>query len=153
MQPENDKAMSDSFVRHHYRVSHNDLNQYGIMHGGRLLTLSDEVGYLAAHAHAGMGCLTRGVHQALFHRPAKQGQTLLFEAQVALTGNTSIWVPIRVGHQGDGNVVMEAIIIFVDVDEEMHPQPGSRIRPGSESEQKLQARMQHIRGELLKGGR
>jgi len=152
MQPETGKAMGDSFIRYNYCVRGVDLNHYGIMHGGRLLTLSDEVGFLAAHKHAGMDCLTQGVHQALFYQPARRGQNLVFEAQVAWVGNTSLWVPIRVYNQRAENVIMEAVMVFVAVDENMHPQHAPPVRPGSESEQRLHDRIQRLRTMKVESG-
>ncbi len=152
MQPEPDKAMRDSFIRYDYCVRGADLNHYGIMHGGRLLTLSDEVGFLAAHKHAGMDCLTQGVHQALFYQPARLGQNLVFEAQVAWVGNTSMWVPVRVYNQQDGDTVMEVIMVFVAVDENMRPRHAPPVRPGSESEQRLHDRIQRLRNMKVESG-
>jgi len=152
MLPKTDKTMGDSFIRYDYCVRGADLNHYGIMHGGRLLTLSDDAGFLAAHKHAGMDCLTRGVHQALFYRPARRGQNLVFEAQVAWVGNTSLWVPVSVYHQKDENAIMEAIMVFVAVDKNMRPQHAPPIKPVSESERRLHDRIQRLRNMKTESG-
>jgi len=85
-------TIQDSICHQHYTVEASDLNHYGIMHGGRLLTLCDETGYLSARRHAGGNCLTRAVHQARFQHPAHVGEQLILQAVVGLTGHSSLSV-------------------------------------------------------------
>lgn len=141
------KPMAGTRVTYEYTVKAADLNHYGIMHGGRLLTLADETGYLAAHGHAGWDCLTLGVNRARFYQPAHDGDVLTFSAQVALTGNTSLWVPVSAdlhAHQ----LVMEAVIIFVAVDQNMQPSPVPQVEAGTDAEQQLQFRMRKLRDQM-----
>jgi len=135
--------MSDSLVQQHYCVQKGDLNGYGIMHGGRLLTLCDNVGFLAAHAHSGMSCLTVGVHQGRFYQPVKQGQELVIKAQVALAGNTCLWVPVRVSKES--HTVMEVTMVFVAMNAEGRPQKVPGLKPGSQPEQDLHDLTKRIR--------
>ncbi|MFQ5355709.1 MAG: acyl-CoA thioesterase [Mariprofundaceae bacterium] len=120
------------------------MNQYGFMHGGRLLTISDETGFLAAHKHTGTDCLTVAVHHVRFYRPLQQKETLLFEAQVGLTGNTSLWVPVRVLTQDHRQPAMEAVIVFVAVNESRCPQKVSGVVAESTAEQQLQSRVRAL---------
>jgi len=136
--------MRDSFIRYRYTVRMDDMNQYGFMHGGRLLTISDETGFLAAHRHSGTDCLTVAVHRARFYRPLQQDENLLFEAQVGLTGNTSLWVPVRVLTQNHRHPAMESVIVFVAVNESGRPQKVPGVVAETTAEQQLQSRVRSL---------
>jgi len=142
--------ISDTTIRMVYHIQPQDMNQYGSIHGGRLLTLADNTGFLAAHGHAGQRCLTVGVHQARFFRGAAVGLQIEIEAQVALTGRTSLWVPIRMRlAQEDQALVMDAVYVYVAVDENSHPQPIADISADTPDEKALQKHMLAIRDAFL----
>lgn len=142
-----DKRIGDSFTRISYHIRAQDMNQYGSIHGGRLLTLADEVGFLAAHRHAGQACLTVGVHQARFYRGAEAGMQLDIEARVGLTGHTSLWVPVRMALAGED--IMDAVYVYVAVDARGAPCPVPSVVADTEDAQALQARMQAMRADFL----
>lgn len=85
---------SATLVTRLYRVREEDLNMYRLLHGGRMLTLADETGFLSTRCLTQRPCLTRAVHQAGFHRPAGQGEMIEFAAWVVLTGQTSLWCAV-----------------------------------------------------------
>ncbi len=142
-----DKRIGDSLTCISYHIRAQDMNQYGSIHGGRLLTLADEIGFLAAHRHAGGRCLTVGVHQARFYRGAATGMQLDIEARVALTGRTSLWVPVRMTLAGED--IMDAVYVYVAVDAHGAPAPVPAIVADTEEAQALQARMQTLRSDFL----
>ncbi len=84
------QTMQQSRFTRTYTVSDMDLNHYGTMHGGRLLTLCDETAYCAAKKLTHHICLTRAVHRAQFQRAIHQGEEITLSAIVGLTGKTSL---------------------------------------------------------------
>ena len=142
-----DKRIGDSLTRTSYHIRTQDMNQYSSIHGGRLLTLADEIGFLAAHRHAGGRCLTVGVHQARFYRGAEAGMQLDIEARVGLTGHSSLWVPVRMVLTGED--IMDAVYVYVAVDARGTPCPVPGVVADSEDAAALQARMQAMRAEFL----
>ncbi len=140
--------MHDSLIRHHYTVREADLNQYGLMHGGRLLTLADETGFLAAHRHANADCLTLAVYRARFYRSLPLGRRLIFEARVAFTGRTSLWVPVRVEDGQGRKPAMESVIIFVAVDKDKRPREVPQVVAQTSSEQELQSRIRRLHARI-----
>lgn len=71
-------------------------NFNGVMHGGALLKLLDQVAYACATRYCGMGVVTLSVDRVLFKHPIKIGELLHFLASINYTGNTSCEVGIRV---------------------------------------------------------
>lgn len=147
------KRISDTTIRVDYHIRPEDMNQYGSIHGGRLLTLADETGFLAAHRHSEQRCLTVGVHQARFFRGAQAGMHIEIEAQIVLAGHTSLWVPIRMSlADGVGDTVMKAVYVYVAVDEHGRPTPVPAAIAETEEERAMQARILAMR-EAFRGGR
>ena len=142
-----EKRIDDSLTCISYHIRAQDMNQYGSIHGGRLLTLADEVGFLAAHRHAGQRCLTVGVHQARFYRGAEAGMQIDIETRVALTGRTSMWVPVRMALAGED--IMDAVYVYVAVDARGAPSPVPSVVADTREERELQARMQTLRTDFL----
>lgn len=142
--------MAATFVRRQYQVLQQDLNGYGILHGGRLLTLADETCYLSAKRHAGAKCLTRAVHQASFHQPAHALDILILEAQVGLVGTSSLWVAIEVRlNDTHRPLIMDGIFVFAALDEQGKPRKIPPIRPETEMEKHLHARLKELRRRVL----
>jgi len=137
------KSISDTAIRKDYTVLAEDLNGYGFMHGGRLLTLADETGFLAAHGFCKADCLTVAVHQARFYRPAYQGDHLVLQAQVAFTGKTSLWVPVSI--LADEHLIMEAVVVYTAVDAQRSPVKIPYVSVRNANEHQLQADMIHLR--------
>lgn len=131
--------MHVSRVDYTYRVATADLNRYGFMHGGRLLTLADEAAYMSAQRHATGDYLTLAVHRARFHRPAACGHLLRIQARVGLSTKSSLWLPVDVS--GQDGLVMEAVFVFVAVDKSMRPQRVAKAVATNAAECRLQANM------------
>ena len=132
-----------------YKVVASDLNQYGIMHGGRLLTLCDEVGYVSACKHDNHGCLTRAVHQARFHRAVHQGDILMLRARVGLTGHSSLWVFVEVISGEDDQCIMDAVFVFAAIDENRKTRYVPAVRAESDAEKELQASLKRMRDQVF----
>ena len=138
----NHKTITDSRIKHEGKVMQGDLNRYGLMHGGRLLTLCDEVGYLSAMKHTGCDCLTRAVHDVQFLSMMKEGDSYTVESQVVLTGNTTLWTTCTVILEG--KTVMHAVFVYIAIDKNFKSQPVEPIHAESEAEQIEQRRMQAL---------
>jgi len=141
-------TIQDSEFYHAYKMTISDLNRYGVMHGGRLLTLCDEVGYIAARKHAGGDCLTRAVHQAQFHHAIQEGEEITFRARVGLTGHSSLWVFIEVINPKNGHCMMDAVFVYAAIDENWHVRQVPAIHADTDEEQQLQARLKSLRDTL-----
>ena len=130
--------MRKSLSHRLYSVEEADLNAYGIMHGGRLLTVADESAFFSAYLHSGGTCLTRAVHRARFHHAVQHGDVIELISQVAWVGRSSLWVPIRVQRQGSEKVLMDAVFVFVALDGQFRP----RLVAGAIAESEEEIRMQ-----------
>ena len=137
-------SIEDSLVASSHTVRQPDLNGYKLLHGGRLLTLADEVGFLAAHRFCGHDCLTVAVHRARFHRPARLNDIIDLQAQVALTGRSSMWVSVGVTNN-KGETVMDAVVVYVAVDNQHRPVRINPIQATSEAGQALQDHMLQLK--------
>ena len=134
-------------VRESYNVKAADMNGYGLLHGGRLLTLADEIGFLAAHRFSRADCLTVAVHHARFHRPARPGDVLTLQAKVALTGNTSLWTSVEIA-DSSGKCIMDAVIVYSAVDKQLRPRRIGNVCAENDEEKALQHRMQTLKAAL-----
>ena len=131
-------SISDTAISKDYTVLTGDLNGYGFMHGGRLLMLADETGFLAANHFCDRDCLTVAVHQARFHRPAYQNEHLILQARVAFTGKTSLWVPVSILAAHD-RLIMEAVVVYTAVDAQRSPVKVPAVTAHNAAEHQLQA--------------
>lgn len=141
--------MHASQVSRTYTVNDEDLNQYGIMHGGRLLTLADEIGYLAAYKHAVLPCLTLGVHRTRFHRPAHRDQALELHARVVLTGKSSLWTTVEIRTADADSLIMEAVFVYAAIDEQRQPQAVAAVEAYTEEEKAMQSLVKRLRQQVL----
>ncbi|HCS13596.1 MAG: hypothetical protein COS82_02730 [Zetaproteobacteria bacterium CG06_land_8_20_14_3_00_59_53] len=137
-------SVETSLTTVEYAVQPDDLNGYKLLHGGRLLTLADETAYKAARYFCGRDCLTVAVHHASFHRPAELGETLRLQAMVALTGISSIWVAVEAFNIRTEKL-MDAVFVFVAVDDKHRPVCIPRIEATSPAGKALQEKIQKLK--------
>lgn len=71
-------------------------NFNGVMHGGELLKILDQVSYACATHCFGIGFVTLAVNSVLFKSPIPIGSLLNFLSSVNYAGNTSCEVGVRV---------------------------------------------------------
>ncbi len=71
-------------------------NFSGLMHGGELMKILDQVAYTCATRYCGIGVVTMNVDNMVFHHPIPIGTLLTFLASINYTGRTSCEVGIRV---------------------------------------------------------
>lgn len=77
-------------------VTPEHINFNGVMHGGDLLRMLDQVAYACATRYCGIGVVTLSVDRVLFRSPIKIGNLIHFLASVNYTGQTSVEVGIKV---------------------------------------------------------
>ncbi len=142
-------TIQNSEFHYTYTVIASDLNAYGLMHGGRLLTLCDEAGYVSARNHAAGSCLTRAVHQACFHHAAREGEKINIFSRVGLTGHSSLWVPVEVTSSEDGLCIMDAVFVFAAIDQHFKTRQVAAIRAMNDEEKRLQIRMESMRSAVV----
>lgn len=71
-------------------------NFSGVMHGGELLKILDQVAYACATRYCGVGVVTMAVDSVVFKQPIPIGSLLTFLASINYTGKTSCEVGIKV---------------------------------------------------------
>lgn len=71
-------------------------NFSGVMHGGELLKMLDQVAYACATRYCGVGVVTLSVDSVIFKHPIPIGSLITFLASVNYTGRTSCEVGIKV---------------------------------------------------------
>lgn len=91
MKQKNVKTLTMSIL-----ASPNLANFSGVVHGGELLKLLDQVAYACATRYCGCGVVTLSVDQVLFKHPIPIGSLINFYASVNYVGKTSCEVGIRV---------------------------------------------------------
>jgi acyl-CoA hydrolase len=85
----------DKTFHHYMLVRQEHLNQYGNLFGGRVLSVIDELAFIACSmTWPGNNFVTRSVEEAGFTAPARQGDVLRFDFRVEEVGTTSVHVRV-----------------------------------------------------------
>lgn len=71
-------------------------NFSGVMHGGELLKILDQVAYACATRYCGVGVVTMAIDSVVFKQPIPIGSLVTFLANINYTGKTSCEVGIKV---------------------------------------------------------
>ncbi len=117
--------MDETF--HHYMlVRQEHLNQYGNLFGGRVLSVIDELAFIACSlTWPGNNFVTRSVEDAGFTVPARQGDVLRFDFGVEEVGTTSVQVRVVmqiVDHQTrEEHESFNGRVVMVCVDDDGEP--------------------------------
>ena len=77
-------------------ASPNMANFSGVVHGGELMKLLDQVAYACATRYCGHGVVTLSVDNLIFKHPIPIGSLITFLASVNYVGKTSCEVGIKV---------------------------------------------------------
>ncbi|MDI3299096.1 MAG: acyl-CoA thioesterase [Bacillota bacterium] len=108
-------------------VEPSDANPLGMMHGGRLLYLMDEVGGICAMRHAHRPVVTVSMDEVVFHQPLPVGQAVVLEARLNWVGRTSMEVEVTVWAEnlltGQRLLTTTAFLTYVALDESRRPAP------------------------------
>lgn len=108
-----------------------DTNPHGTIFGGIILAYIDQAGAIEAHVHGATRVVTVAMDKVVFHRPVYVGDLVSFYGELIRVGTTSITVRVvveaqRLQHDPSPRRVTEAVITYVNVDEQGRPTPISR---------------------------
>lgn len=71
-------------------------NFAGVVHGGAILSIADNVAYVCAARHAGPRCVTVSVDRVEFREPIHIGELVTFQASVNFVGKSSMEIGIKI---------------------------------------------------------
>lgn len=117
-----------------------DTNLLGIVHGGVVMKLVDDVSGVVAHRHSGVSAVTASMDEMDFVTPVRIGDLVHAEAQVNWSGTSSMEVGVRVlaepwNEAGVAPVrVATAYLVFVAVDEAGRPRPVPPVLPETDDD-------------------
>ncbi len=105
-----------------------DTNAHGTIFGGKILSLIDQAGAIAAHQIGVARVVTVAMHEVVFRHPVEVGDIVSCYAEVVKVGRTSVTVQVRVlaAHRPstrDCVDVTSAEVVYVHVDEDGRPNP------------------------------
>lgn len=106
--------------------------------GGYLVNRAYELASIHAERVASHRPVVAAVNRINFLRPVRIGDVLRFTSRIVYTGRTSIAVDTRIERVGRENTVVDlsndCMFTFVNVDDDLRPQPVPRIYPTSHDE-------------------
>ena len=117
-------------MKTHRLVLPEDLNQFGFLFGGRLLSWVDEASWIAASMdYPDCQFVTIGMEAVSFKHSVREGTILEIESERVKEGKTSASYEVRVtkGRDTDGTVIFSTKVTFVNVDEAGEKQPLKRL--------------------------
>jgi len=104
-----------------------DANHSGLVHGGVVMKLCDEVAAIAAIRHSGERAVTAAVDRMTFIAPVKVGELMTFKATVNAAWKTSMEVGVRVEAEnprtGESRHTSTAYLTMVALDDAGKPTP------------------------------
>ena len=98
-----------------------DLNQYGFLFGGKMLSWVDEACWIAASLdYPDSKFVTVGMDKVEFHHGVVEGVILEIDCILKKQGNTSVTYEVHVsrGNTGKDEVIFSTCVTFVNVDEQ-----------------------------------
>jgi acyl-CoA hydrolase len=99
-------------------IKSEDLNHHGTLFAGRMAEWFVEAAFIAASDFFGNpeGLVCIKLHGLKFSQPAKKGQTIIINPQIAEIGTTSITVYGKVVESRQDTILVEGFATFVCVD-------------------------------------
>jgi acyl-CoA hydrolase len=117
-----------------------DANTAGLVHGGIVMKLCDEVAAIAAIRHSGHRAVTAAVDRMTFITPVHVGELMTFRATVNAAWHTSMEVGVRVEAEnprsGESRHTSTAYLTMVALDDEGEPTPVPELEADSEIEKR-----------------
>lgn len=96
-----------------------DLNQFGFLFGGRLLSWIDEASWIAASLDfPACRFVTIGMDEVVFRHSVREGTILIIESEKIHQGNSSVTyqVIVRRGRDPESDCLFSTKVTFVNVD-------------------------------------
>jgi acyl-CoA hydrolase len=117
-----------------------DANQAGMVHGGIVMKLCDEVAAIAAIRHSGHRAVTAAMDRMTFLAPVHVGELMTFRATVNAAWKTSMEVGVRVEaenpRKGESRHTSTAYLTMVALDDAGEPTPVPELEVTSEIEKR-----------------
>ena len=117
-----------------------DANQAGMVHGGMVMKLCDEVAAIAAIRHSGRRAVTAAMDRMTFLEPVRVGELMTFRASVNAAWRTSMEVGVRVEAEnprtGERRHTSTAYLTMVALDEEGDPTAVPPLEATSDNERR-----------------
>jgi acyl-CoA hydrolase len=127
------RTVSASCIEMAEVVQPRDVNLYGSIFGGHLMSLVDKAAGIAAFKHTGANVVTMSVDQLVFKSSAPVGTVLSIRASVNRVFRTSMEVGVRVTGflpgASEETLICPAYLTFVSVGKEGRPIPVRPITP------------------------
>lgn len=138
---ESGKPPSASAVEQNvYKIFPNDLNSDRTVFGGLVMALCDRTALIVAERHSGMTSVTAAVDSLQFLAPARAGETLVVQASINRSWNSSMEIGVKVTAEnsftGASRHVVSAYLTFVALDDAGRPAPVPSVLPATEAEQR-----------------
>ena len=125
-----DRKVSDSIVETTELVQPNDANHLGNIFGGKVLSMIDLAGAMAAMRHCRTIVVTASMDRVDFKHPIKVGHFAIIHAHLNAAFKTSVEVEVEIHSEhpitGDRVKTCSALVTYVALDEKGHP---TRIPP------------------------
>jgi acyl-CoA hydrolase len=119
-----------------------DANHSGLVHGGVVMKLCDEVAAIAAIRHSGYRAVTAAVDRMTFIAPVKVAELMTFKATVNAAWNTSMEVGVRVEAEnprtGETRHTSTAYLTMVALDDAGEPTKVPALDAASDTELRRQ---------------
>jgi acyl-CoA hydrolase len=123
-------------------MSIGDANLAGLVHGGTVMKMCDEVAAIAAIRHCGRRIVTAGVDRMTFVEPVHVGELLACSATVNAAWRTSMEVGVRVEAEnprsGGRRHTSTAYLTMVALDDEGEPVPVPALVADTDDERRRQ---------------
>lgn len=133
------KHPSASMVQQNvYKIFPNDLNADRTVFGGLVMALCDRTALIVAERHGGHTAVTAALDSLQFLAPARAGDTLVVQAAVNRSWNSSMEIGVKVTAEnsftGAIRHVVSAYMTFVALDADGRPTPVPAVLPQSAAE-------------------
>ncbi|MGX4686890.1 acyl-CoA thioesterase [Vagococcus sp. JNUCC 83] len=92
----NEKKCKESYATQTHRVFPNDLNSFGALFGGKLMSLIDDTASIAVSRHCRIPTMTASTDSLDFLHPIYENDAVAVEAYVSGTGKKSMEVFVKV---------------------------------------------------------
>ena len=132
------KPAKESYAQMAEIVHPGDTNPLGTIFGGRVVSLMDTAGAIAAMRHCRRPVVTASIDRVDFISPIRTGYIVSLVAAVNYTARTSLEVGVRVESEdpqtGERRHTASAYLTFVALDDLGHPTEVPQVLPESEDE-------------------
>lgn len=149
-----EKKCSESHTIQTHRIFPNDLNSFGALYGGKLMSLIDDTASIAVSRHCRRPCMTASTDTLDFLHPIYENDSVTVQAYVSGAGRKSMEVFIKVIGEvlktGERYLAATSFMTFVVVDSEDNFVGVPAVIPESVEEKLIHEGYQKRRDDRLK---